>query len=259
MNIIETALNSILDASGQSQMNALNTRSISPTAIHSVEEFPDHHRLMKGFIFRLGFAILAFVAFIARAGAQQVQFSHGEPSALEQKMLELINRARMNPTQEGVLLDAVNTAYSRDARARKPSFFSNLRGEFTAYPAVPPLAFNHKLIQSSRAHSQDMLTRNFFAHVNPSGQDPTARGAAVGYDKGVGENISGAGATSGDEVLQSHFGFMVDYDNIDTSHPLGPSGAKKIGRNYTATSNWSLWWCFTPNRAWAKVRLSTRD
>ena len=166
-------------------------------------------------------AIFAIATFLPGASAQQVQYSHGEPTALEQKMLELINRARMNPTQEGVLLDGVNTAYSRDARTRKPSFFANLRGEFASYPAVPPLAFNNKLIQASRAHSQDMLTRNFFAHVNPSGQDPTARGAAVGYDSGVGENIDGAGATTGDEVLQGHYGFMVDYDNIDTSHPLG--------------------------------------
>ena len=166
-------------------------------------------------------AILAFGTLLPDALAQQVQYSHGEPTALEQKMLELINRSRMNPAQEGILLDGVNTAYSGDARARKPSFFANLRGEFASYPAVPPLAFNYKLIQAARAHSQDMLTRNFFAHVNPSGQDPTARGAAAGYDSGVGENIDGAGATNGDEVLQGHYGFMVDYDNIDTSHPLG--------------------------------------
>jgi hypothetical protein len=159
--------------------------------------------------------------FASSAIAQQTQYSHGEPTALEQQALELINRARMNPTREGVILDTVNTSYSADARARKPSFFTNLRSEFAAYPAVAPLAFNSKLILSARAHSQDMIARNFFAHVNPSGQDPTARAAAQGYDVGVGENIDGGGATTGADILQSHFGFMVDYDNIDTSHPLG--------------------------------------
>ena len=165
--------------------------------------------------------IFAGGLFATVAVAQQTQYSHGDPTSLEQQMLELVNRARMNPNQEGTILDSVNTWYSVDARARKPSFFANLRGEFAAYPAVAPLAFNAKLMQAARAHSQDMITRNFFGHVNPSGQDPTARGTAAGYDVGVGENIDGGGASSADDVLMSHFGFMVDYDNLDTSNPIG--------------------------------------
>ena len=97
------------------------------------------------------------------AFAQQTQFSHGDPSALEQQMLELVSRARMNPAGEGVILNAVNTWYSADARARKPSFFAILVGEFATYPAVAPLAFNAKLMQSARAHSQDMVAPNFFS------------------------------------------------------------------------------------------------
>ena len=159
--------------------------------------------------------------FAPSATAQQAQFSHGDPTALEQQMLEVVNRARMNPAAEGGILNAVNTWYSADARSRKPSFFANLVGEFAAYPAVPPLAFNAKLLQAARAHSQDMVARSFFAHVNPSGQDPTARGAAAGYDAGVGENIDGGGASTGDDILMSHFSFMVDYDNIDTTNPIG--------------------------------------
>lgn len=153
--------------------------------------------------------------------AQQTQFSHGDPTPLEQQALELINRARSNPTQEGIILDSVNTWFSNDARQRKPAFFTNLRSGMAAFPAVPPLAFNPKLIQAARGHSQDMIARNFFGHVNPSGQDPTARGAAQGYDVGVGENIDGGGATSGADMLHSHFGFLVEYDNIDTSHQYG--------------------------------------
>ena len=202
-------------------MNFLNSLRINTSTIHSSKLHLLYHRLMKSAVGRVLMAMLAFGASHPLATAQQTQYSHGDPTALEQQMLELINRARMNPTQEGVILDGVNTWYSRDARIRKPSFFANLRSEFASYPAVPPLAFHPKLIQSSRTHSQDMITRNFFAHVNPSGLDPTARAAVIGYDSGVGENIDGAGASNGDEVVQAHFGFMVDYDNIDTSHPLG--------------------------------------
>ena len=165
--------------------------------------------------------VFALSLFVSVAAAQQTQFSHGDPTPLEQQMLELVNRARMNPAQEGGILNAVNTWYSVDARARKPSFFANLIGEFSAYPAAAPVAFNAKLIAAARAHSQDMVARNFFAHVNPSGQDPTARAAAAGYDVGVGENIDGGGASAGDDILMSHFAFMVDYDNLDTSNPIG--------------------------------------
>lgn len=153
--------------------------------------------------------------------AGQAQYSHGDPTPLEQQALELINRARSNPTQEGVILDSVNTAYSIDARNRKPAFFTNLRAQLAAYPVVAPLAFHPKLIASARAHSADMLARNYFAHVNPEGKDPTARGAAQGYDVGVGENIDGGGATVAADMFHSHFGFMVEYDNIDTSNQYG--------------------------------------
>ena len=170
----------------------------------------------------LRLAIFVAGGFLASSAiAQQTQYSHGDPTALEQQELELINRARNNPTQEGVILDSVNTWYSNDARARKPAFFPNLRSGMAAFPAVPPLAFNAKLIQAARGHSQDMIARNFFAHVNPSGQDPTARGAAQGYDVGVGENIDGGGAATVADIMESHFGFMVEYDNIDTAHQYG--------------------------------------
>ena len=159
-------------------------------------------------------AFLRCTAFIASgllaavsAFAGQAQYSHGDPTPLEQQALELINRARSNPTQEGVILDSVNTAYSIDARNRKPAFFTNLRAQLAAYPTAAPLAFHPKLIASARAHSADMLARNYFAHVNPEGKDPTARGAAQGYADGVGENIDGGGATAAADMFHSHFGF----------------------------------------------------
>ena len=34
----------------------------------------------------------------------------------------------------------------------------------------------------ARAHSEDMAKRNFFSHVNPEGEDPTARGKRARYE-----------------------------------------------------------------------------
>jgi hypothetical protein len=147
---------------------------------------------------------------VTSALAGQVQYSHGDPTPLEQQALELMNRARSNPTQEGVILDSVNTWYSIDARSRKPAFFTSLRAQLAAFPMVPPLAFHPKLIAAARRHSQDMRARNYFSHVNPEGKDPTARGAVQGYDVGVVENIDGGGASVQADIFHSHFGFMVE-------------------------------------------------
>lgn len=42
----------------------------------------------------------------------------------------------------------------------------------------------------ARAHSEDMIRRGFFAHVNPSGMDPRERAAAAGLNIAVAENIA---------------------------------------------------------------------
>ncbi|MCB1179006.1 MAG: hypothetical protein KDK36_15580, partial [Leptospiraceae bacterium] len=39
-------------------------------------------------------------------------YLHGEPSHTEQALLELINRARVDPYKEAVLLDKLDTTYS---------------------------------------------------------------------------------------------------------------------------------------------------
>lgn len=153
-----------------------------------------------------------------------VVYDHGDPTALEQYMLELINRARLNPTAEGIFLDTLDTGYAQDARQRKPEFFTNLRQEFAAYPVAPPLVFNSQLLAAARLHSQDMVKRKYFDHVTPEGLSPGDRIKNQGYTEAStwGENIAGAGATNADEVLQNHFGLSVDYDNV--MHATSPFG-----------------------------------
>ncbi len=60
----------------------------------------------------------------------------------------------------------------------------------------PPLQANAQLEQAARAHSQEMVTEDYFAHVSPSGETPLQRIQATGYLPGppagyaVGENIA---------------------------------------------------------------------
>ncbi len=167
----------------------------------------------------IGASVLAF----PQSTLSQELYSHGNPTDLEQYMLELINRARQDPTAEGIFLDTLNTYYTIDARYRKPAFFTNLRQEFQSYPVAQPLPFNASLIQAARAHASDMIARKYFAHVTPEGKYPWDRAADAGYDSTfVGENMHSVGATSSDNVLYEHFSLMVDYDNLaQATSPLG--------------------------------------
>jgi PKD repeat protein len=175
-------------------------------------------------IIKLKLSTLAFLAILTPNLSAQpsLLYSHGEPSDLEQYMLELINRARANPTQEGIFLDTLDTDYARRSRERKPEFFVNLRAEFASYPSAQPVAFNAQLIQAARLHSQDMITRDYMDHFTPEGLSPSDRVQAQGYSGSSGENIFGGGASNVDEIIQYHFGFMVDHDNI--MHETRPFG-----------------------------------
>jgi uncharacterized protein YkwD len=44
-----------------------------------------------------------------------------------------------------------------------------------------PLSWDDNIVTIAREHSKDMVDRNFFAHVNPNGEDPTERAKRHGY------------------------------------------------------------------------------
>src|SRR5262249_43711119 len=115
------------------------------------------------------------------------------PTAEEQLLLERLNDARANPAAYGASIGV-------DLSAVAPSM---------------PLAFDPRLIQSARQHSQDMAARNFFGHVNPDGLGPSERMTAVGYPwVANGESIA-AGFTSPEATLS---GLIIDNGVADLGH-----------------------------------------
>jgi uncharacterized protein YkwD len=116
-----------------------------------------------------------------------------EPTAFEQLMLEILNAARANPSSYG----------------------QSIGLDLSQVAASQPLAFDLKLMESARKHSQDMNDRNFFGHVNPSGQDPGDRIDAAGYQwSGYGESIA-AGYNTVDEALKA---LIIDDGIPDLGH-----------------------------------------
>ena len=129
----------------------------------------------------------------------QTPYDCGDPTAAEQFVLEMINRARSNPTAEGTRLgiDIKEGMKTADAAAVK---------------VQPPLAMNKALLTAARAHSQDMYTKAFFAHNNLDGKTPGDRITAAGYTWTMyGENIA-TGSSSSEPALE-------DLLMLDTNYP----------------------------------------
>jgi hypothetical protein len=113
-------------------------------------------------------------------------YDHGNPTAHEQLMLELINRARANPGVEAARLGI--------------DLNQGLAPGTIADTFKQPLAMHPQLIGAARGHSQWMLDNNVFDHTGEGGSSPQERMQSAGYPfTGTwtsGENIAWGG-TSG--------------------------------------------------------------
>ena len=136
-------------------------------------------------------------------------YSIGDPTNEEQYYLELINRARANPTAEGIRL-AVTT--DPNVLSAYSAFGVNLvlmQAQFALIAPAPPLSMNSTLMNAARAHSQNMLQNNYQGHAGPDGSLTTR---LAGYTSGangwsIGENVYAYSKS----VWYGHAGFQVDW------------------------------------------------
>jgi uncharacterized protein YkwD len=71
------------------------------------------------------------------------------------------------------------------------------------FGAAAPLRMEGRLKRAADAHSDDMVSRSFFGHQNPSGESPFDRIARAGYRyRTAGENVA-AGQRSPQQVVQA--------------------------------------------------------
>src|SRR3989338_2048851 len=114
----------------------------------------------------LGLFLLPLTFFFSEAFAE-----YGDQTAEEQYMLELINRARANPAEEGQRFAYTNDTDVRNAINYFAVNIPTMIAEFNSYPAHPPLTFNKRLIDMASFHSDDMRDHNYQGHTG-SGGDP---------------------------------------------------------------------------------------
>lgn len=135
-------------------------------------------------------------------------YSIGNPTDEEQYYVELINRARANPSAEGVRLATTTDPDVVSAISYFGVDLNMLVSEFSAIAWAPPLSLSAGLTSSARGHSDWMFANAVQSHTGASGSDPGTRITNAGYTwTTYGENIFSY-ATS---VFDGHAGFQIDW------------------------------------------------
>lgn len=188
------------------------------TAREAEREHPLRRRLRVAF-WAVASLLLGTSAPRAWSGPTQL-YNDGDPTAAEQYMLQLVNRARADPAAEAARFGIdLNEGLAP--------------GTITTDPK-PPLACNVHLLQSARAHSLWMLEQDQFSHYEGTA-DPGDRMTAAGYVfSGTwiwGENIAWRGTTGptppiAPTLAQEHEDLFVDSGEPGRGHRLNLMDAR---------------------------------
>ncbi len=138
-----------------------------------------------------------------------------EPTAFEQEMLELINRARLNPEGEfdALIVDAsTQTGVTSDITNALRYFNVDLdmfRAQMAEFDSVAPLAWNGNLAIAADGHSQEVIDHDTQSHQLPGELSLSGRIVAAGYENWstVGENVF----AFTEDPVQGHAGFVIDW------------------------------------------------
>ena len=168
-------------------------------------------------------AIGACSVLASGAAKAQTFYSHGEPTADEQFILELMNSARGNPAAAGEAYASTRDPFLLNAYRFYGVDTGLLRQQFSSYAVRPPLAFHPALIAAARRHTADMVAHNFQDHTGTDGSDATSRARDAGYLGSSGDNVCGPtyGPSAYDSYQHVEDGFLVDWGVPLLGHRLG--------------------------------------
>jgi hypothetical protein len=137
----------------------------------------------------------------------------GDPTDEEQLYLEFLNRARANPTAEGLIFKNTTDPLVTGDSGFQLVDLNLMANEFATNPVAPPLSMNALLLISAREHSQDQFTNQFQGHTNstPAGTLFDARYNALGYNfMNAAENVF----INAQSVFHGHAAFEVDWSGV---------------------------------------------
>jgi serralysin len=168
------------------------------------------------------------------------------PTAQDQLMLELVNRARANPQAEADRLLSGNLN-------------EGLASGTISTAAKQPLAFNLNLNAAAEGHSQWMLDTDVFSHTGANGSSPWTRITNAGYTySGAGENLAWKGTTGTVNFTQ----FVIDNHNnlfVDAGVPGRGHRTNLMNASYREVGISSLQGQFTTGGTNYNSVISTQD
>jgi uncharacterized protein YkwD len=85
-----------------------------------------------------------------------------------------------SPSPTAATISATKNPYTISTTALEERVHELITQQRTAR-GLASLRVDPALAAIARTHSEDMAVQQYFAHVNPEGQNPTARGTAAGY------------------------------------------------------------------------------
>ncbi len=151
------------------------------------------------------------------------------PDDSEQQLLWLTNRARANPGQEGQWLATVDDYHINMARSYFDVNLALLQDEFESYAVKPPAAFDVRLYNAAKAHSEDLIQRDAQDH-NQQFDQIDAAGFVYSQVRG---NVFSYAYTA----LYGHAAFNIDWGAGDGTGMQPGRGHRKaimsLDGNYT--------------------------
>ena len=125
------------------------------------------------------------------------------PNGDEQALVWFMNRARLDPAAEGGWLAMESNSDAADGRNYFNVDATLLQSEFASYAAKPPAAFDARLYQAAKMHSDDLVARDAQDHNQ---QFDRVTSAGFRFTQGRGSVFSYA--TS---VLNAHAAWNIDW------------------------------------------------
>ncbi|MBD2663840.1 SCP-like extracellular protein, putative [Richelia sinica FACHB-800] len=137
-----------------------------------------------------------------------------QPTALEQEMLELMNRFRLNPAAELSLLLNSSDADVKNALAYFNVRLTELTNQWSSLVAAQPLAWSSLLNEAAAGHNQFMINQDQQSHQLPGEPSLGDRVNNVGYTNwtGLAENVFAYGKS----VFHGYAAFAINWGLTST-------------------------------------------
>lgn len=177
-------------------------------------------RLSNLFLILIGLALIGTVLYPGRA-------DHIADDLLSSVIVQPAEKSLVSDTSLGkvVYSSLVTTPYAPAASIEQTqaekwaSEIIDATNKQRIYMGLTPLTVNQKLMQSAKIKTEDMLSKQYFEHVSPTGEDKSTLASRVGYDYIViGENLAFGDFENGEDIVQAWMNSPGHRANILNTH-----------------------------------------